>query len=73
MIMKLNPLFTRVYDAAGEEMLIYKHKTPLIVVDYERMAGPTPEDYYRYKDVRLESRVHSKKSSFWCLMNNCQE
>ena len=55
MIMKLNPQFTRQYDGAGGEMLIYKHKIPLIVVDYERMEGPTPEDYYRYKDVRLES------------------
>lgn len=53
-IMKLNPRFVRAYDGAGGEMLIYKHKSPLIVVDYERIAGPTPEDYYRYKDIRLE-------------------
>ncbi len=53
-IMKLNPQFTRGFSGE-EEMLIYKQKMPLIVVDYERLAGPTPEDYFRYKDLRLES------------------
>ncbi len=54
LIMKLNPQFTRI-NYFGEEQLSYKQKMPLIVVDYERISGPTPEDYYRYKDVRLEA------------------
>lgn len=55
-IMKLNPQFTKAYDKdEGEDFLIYKHKSPLIIVDYERIAGPTSLDYYRYKNIRLES------------------
>ncbi|MDE5840858.1 MAG: carboxypeptidase-like regulatory domain-containing protein, partial [Muribaculaceae bacterium] len=54
LIMKLNPQFTRV-PWYGDEYLSYKQKMPLIVVDYERISGPTQEEYFRYKDVRLES------------------
>ncbi|MDE6562572.1 MAG: hypothetical protein K2K75_14410 [Muribaculaceae bacterium] len=54
LIKKVNPNFTtEIYF--GEEELRYKGKAPLIVVDYERLAGPLAEDYYRYKDVKLES------------------
>ncbi len=54
LIMKLNPQFTRI-NYFGQDQLRYKQKMPLIVVDYERLSGPTDEDYYRYKDVRLEA------------------
>ncbi|MDE6018646.1 MAG: hypothetical protein K2G85_07520 [Muribaculaceae bacterium] len=54
LIMKLNPQFTRI-DYFGQDQLRYKQKLPLIVVDYERLSGPTYDDYFRYRDVRLEA------------------
>ena len=54
LIKKVNPNFMTV-DYYGEEELRYKGKMPLIVVDYERLSGPTPDDYYWYKNTRLES------------------
>ena len=35
--------------------LVYVYKIHIIVVDYERLNDSSPEEYYKYKNVKLES------------------
>lgn len=53
-ILKKNPEFRSIY-VNGEQTLLYKLKYPIIVVDYERLNNRSPEEYYKYKSVKLES------------------
>lgn len=90
-IMKVNPNFTSINYCGedltrykgelpltvGDEILLYKGKMPLIVIDYERIASPEPYDYYKYKNIRLESiksisvseATHLKGQYCWNLMS----
>ena len=54
LLMKKNPEFSSQY-INGEQTLLYKFKYPIIVVDYERLNNSSPEEYYKYKNVKLES------------------
>ncbi len=53
-LMKMNPEFS-LCDNHGYDQLSYKGKIPLIIVDYQRMKGGTPDDYFEYKSVSLQS------------------
>lgn len=54
LLLKKNPEFRSQY-VNGEQTLLYKLKYPIIVVDYERLNNSSPEEYYKYKNVKLES------------------
>ncbi len=54
LLLKKNPEFTTCY-IGSEQILLYKYKFPIIVVDYERLQAPTVEELCKYKNVRLEA------------------
>ncbi len=54
LLLKKNPEFRSQY-INGEQTLLYKLKYPIIVIDYERLNNSSPEEYYKYKNVKLES------------------